>query len=265
MTLIRLPFLISIPEFLLLILLRNTPFPPEIIFWILLLNLPSVDKLVIDIICGIFPLFSSSSSLSLASAYSCLVRHHDQSRSSESPLITIFPPLVLTLLFPNDLHFLLLLTPVISSRNPSVLFSDSHLLNDDITTDQYSTPLTPICVDYPLIVNNTRVTSPRKDRRFFFLATHKLNSNTHSSDERRRIIFHRLNTTNLEIEFEIADKFHDLSPHPIPSHTTSTFKSIPRPFFATYFIHFVSDNPTFRLLHGSITFLNTLTFLNNTA
>ena len=119
------------------------------------------------------------------------------------------------------------------------------MLNIDLTTDQYSTPPTPNRVDYPLIVNNTLVNSPRQDPRFLYLATHKLNSNPHISDARRRKEFLRLEDTNLELKFEITVKFHILSPHPIPSHTTVNFKSLPHPFIATNLSLFVSDNPPF--------------------
>ena len=152
-----------------------------------------------------------------------------------------------------------------TSQNSSILSSDIHLLNINLNTDQYSTLPTPNRVDYPLIVNNTLVNSPRQDPRFLYLATHKLNSNPHISDARRRKEFLRLEDTNLELKFEITVKFHNLSPHPIPSHTTFRFKSLPHPFIATNFSLFVSDNPPFRLLHGSITFLNTLTYLKYTA
>ena len=143
--------------------------------------------------------------------------------------------------------------------------SDSHLLNIDLTTDQYSTHPTPNRVDHPLIVNDTHVNSPRQDPRFLYLATHKLNSNPNISNECRRKELQRLDTKNLEIKFEIAVKFHNLSPHPIPSHTTVNFKSLPHPFMATNLSLFVSDQPRFRLLHGSITFLNTLTYPKYTA
>ena len=88
------------------------------------------------------------------------------------------------------------------------------------------------------------------------MATHKLNSNTQASNEQRRKEFQRLDTTNLDIRFEISVKFQILSPHPIPSHTTVKFKSLPRPFNATNLNLFVSDHPPSRLLHG----LYTLTF-----
>ena len=139
------------------------------------------------------------------------------------------------------------------------------MLNIDLITDQYSTPSTPNRVDYPLIVNNTPVNSPRQDLRFLYLATHKLNSNPNISNERRGKEFHRLDNTNLEIKFEITAEFHNLSPHPTPSHTTVNFKSLPHPFIVTNLSLFVSNHPPFRLLHGSITFLNTLTFLKYTA
>ena len=139
------------------------------------------------------------------------------------------------------------------------------MLNIDLTTDQFSTPPTPNCVDYPLIVNDTLVNSPRQDPGCLYLFTHKRNSKTNISNERRRKEFQRLDTTNLEIKFEITAKFHNLSPHPIPSRTTVKFKSLPQPFITTNLSLFVSDHPPFRLLHGSITFLNTLTYLKYTA
>ena len=139
------------------------------------------------------------------------------------------------------------------------------MLNIDLTTDQYTTPATPHRVDYLLIVNDTLINSPWQDHLFLYLATHKLISNPNISNERRRKEFHRLDNTNLEIKFEITAKFHILSPHPIPSHTTVSFKSFPQPFIVTNLSLFVSDHPPFRLLHGSITFLNTLIFLKYTA
>ena len=151
-----------------------------------------------------------------------------------------------------------------TSHNSTTL-SESHLLNIDLTTDQYSTPPTPNRVDYPLNVNNTLFSSPRQDPRFLYLATHKLNSNPHISNVRRRKEFLRLEDANLELKFENTVKFHNLTPHPIPSHTTDNFKSLPHPFIATNLSPFVSDHPPFRLLHGSIAFLNTLTFLKYAA
>ena len=208
---------------------------------------------------------------SLASTNSSLLRHHAQSRSSDSlsnaentptsGIDTVFSQRYSISSYNHTGH--LFSRP--TSQNSSLLSSDNHLLNIDLTTDQYSTPPTPNRVDYPLIVNHTLVNSPRQDPRFLYLATHKLNSNLHISDTRRRKEFLRLEEPNLELKFEINVKFHSLSPHPIPSHTTVNFKSLPNPFIATNLSLFVSDHPPFRLLHGSITFLNTLTFLKYTA
>ena len=110
-----------------------------------------------------------------------------------------------------------------------------------------------------MIVNDTLLSSPRQDPRFLYPATQKLNSNTQISDKRRGEEFHRLDTTNLEVKFEIFDTFNNFCPHPIPSHTTVNFKSLPHPFIASNLSLFVSGHPPYRLLHGSITFLSTLT------
>ena len=175
---------------------------------------------------------------SLASTNSSLLRHHAQSLSSDSlsnaensPTSgndTTFSQRSSISSYNHSGH--LFSRP--TSQNSTILSSDSHLLNIDLTTDQYSTPPTPNRVDYPLIVNNTLVSSPRQDPRFLYLATHKLNSNPHISNVRRRKESLRLEDTNLELKFEITVKFHKLSPHPIPSHTTVSFKSLPHPFIA---------------------------------
>ena len=67
-------------------------------------------------------------------------------------------------------------------------------------------------------------------------------------------------------KFKITAKFHNLNPHPFPSQTTTvSFESMPQPFIATNLNLFLVDNPPFRLIHYSFTFLNTLTFLKHTA
>ena len=208
---------------------------------------------------------------SLASTNSSLLRHHAQSLSSDSlsnaentptsGIDTVSSQRSSISSYNHTGH--LFSRP--TSQNSSLLSSDNHLLNIDLTTDQYSTPPTPNRVDYSLIVNHTLVNGPRQDPRFLYLATHKLNSNLHISDTGRRKEFLRLEEPSLELKFEINVKFHNLSPHPIPSHTTVNFKSLPHPFIATNLSLFVSDHPPFSLLHGSITFLNTLTFLKYTA
>ena len=135
------------------------------------------------------------------------------------------------------------------------------MLNIDLTTDPYSTPPTPNHAYYPSNVSDTLIKSLRQYPRLLYLATHKFNSNPNISNVLCRKEFHRLDNTNLEIKVEITAKFHNLGPHPIPSHTTVNFKSLPHPFIATNLSLFVSDHPPFRLSHGSITFFNTLTFL----
>ena len=209
---------------------------------------------------------------SLASTNSSLLRHHAQSLSSDSlsnaenaptsEIDTVFSQRSSISSYNHTGHLFSRPTP----QTSSILSSDSHFLKIDLTTDQYfTTPPTPNRVDYSLIVNKTLVNSPRQDPRFLYLATHKLNLNPHISDTRRRKEFLRLEETSLELKFEINVKFHNLSPHPLPSHTTVNFKSLPHPFIATNLGLFVSNHPPFRLLHGSITFLNTLTFLKYTA
>ena len=96
-----------------------------------------------------------------------------------------------------------------TAQNSNVLSSDSHLPNFDLTTDRCSTPPTPNRADYPLSVTDTLVNSPRQDPRYLDLANQKFNSNPIISNERRRKEFQRLDTTILEMKFEITAKFHN--------------------------------------------------------
>ena len=72
-----------------------------------------------------------------------------------------------------------------SSFRVSILTSDSHLIKLDLDFDQYSTPSTPNRVDYPLIVDNTLIQSPRQDPRFRLLAIHKITNHPSISAARR--------------------------------------------------------------------------------
>ena len=154
---------------------------------------------------------------SLASTNSSFLRHHAESLSSDSlsnaensptsGIDTTFSQRSSISSYNHSGQFFSRPT----SQNSTIL-SDSHLLNIDLTTDQYSTPTTPNRVDYPLIVNNTLVSS--QDPRFLYLATHKCNSNPHISNVRRRKEFLRLEDTDLELKFEITVKFHNLCPLP---------------------------------------------------
>ena len=74
--------------------------------------------------------------------------------------------------FSQHSFFLLFTRPTF--QNPRVLSSDIHLLNIDLTTDQYSTPPTPNRIDYPLIVTDTLVSNPCQDPRFLYLGTKQL-------------------------------------------------------------------------------------------
>ena len=94
-------------------------------------------------------------------------------------------------------------------------------------------------------------------------------SKTQISDEHRRKEFQRLNNTNLEVKFEITVKIHNLSPRPIPSHTTVKFKSLPHPFIATNISLFDSDHnflstlrfyPLLKHIHNFKRHFSTLTF-----
>ena len=88
----------------------------------------------------------------------------------------------------------------LTSQNPSDLSSDEHFLDNDLFTDQYSTPPTPKILFH-------LHSSPRQDPLFVHLATHKLNSITQTSDDCRPKGFHPLESTNLEIKLKYVFYF----------------------------------------------------------
>ena len=113
-----------------------------------------------------------------------------------------------------------------SSSNPSLHSSNSHLLNLSLNTDHYLTPLIPDRVIYPLIVSKTLITNLRGNPRFLYLASRNINSNYTISDEYRQKDVKRLMTKSLQFKFEITVDFHNLSSHPILSHTAVKFKAL---------------------------------------
>ena len=122
-------------------------------------------------------------------------------------------------------------------------------------TQQYSTPPTPSNrVDYPLIVNETPIQSPRQDPRFRSLATHKITNHPSISATRRNTELQRLDTNSLQLKFEFTVDFENLIPQPISTHAHVHFKTTPHPFKTTNLNLFVSDDPPFPLLNGSFTF-----------
>ena len=209
---------------------------------------------------------TQSPSLSLASTASNLERHHAQSLSSD-----ILSPPRFTATSGIDTEFSQRsslssnsATGHLFSRSPSrvsTLTSDSHLINIDLDIDQYSSPPTPNRVDYPLIVDNTLVQSPRHDPRFRFFATHKITNHPSISATRRNTELQRLDTNSLQLKFEVTVDFENLNPHPIPTHTRVRFKTTPHPFITTHLNLFVSDDHPFHLINGSITFFNTISHL----
>ena len=130
--------------------------------------------------------------------------------------------------------------------------------------DQYSTAPTTIRADYPLIVNDTLIQSPRQDPRFRFLAKHKISNHPSISATRRKTELQRLDTSSLQLNFEITVDFENLNPHPISTHAHVHFKTTPHPFITANLNLFVSDDPPFPPFNGSITFLNTISCLKYT-
>ena len=137
-------------------------------------------------------------------------------------------------------------------------------MNIDLDLDQYSTPPTPNSVYYPLIVDNTRIQSPRQDHRSRFLAIHKITNHSSIFATHRSTELQRLDTNSIQLEFEITGDFDNLNPHPISTNAHVRFKTTPNPLITTNLHLFVSDNPPFPLINGSITFFKTTSCLKYT-
>ena len=89
----------------------------------------------------------------------------------------------------------------------------AHTRLPEYYTAEHSRPPTPNFADYPLRVDGITIYDPQNDPRFPILAEHFINNNDLLSHKRKETELKRLQTSNLELKFEVKVKFQGLNPH----------------------------------------------------
>ena len=122
------------------------------------------------------------------------------------------------------------------------------------TADQCRLP-TPNFADYPLRVDGITIYDPQNDPRFLFLAKRFVANNDLLSQKRKETELKRLQTPNLELQFEVKVKFQGLNPHPIFHVSKIEHKTSPAPFEVVH-NEFERDLSIPTFTYGKITFCN---------
>ena len=96
---------------------------------------------------------------------------------------------------------------------------------------------------------------PQNDPRFPILAERFINNNDLLSHKRKETELKRLQTSNLELKFEVKVKFQGLNPHPIFHVSKIEHKTSPAPFEVVH-IEFERDLNIPTITYGNIVFCN---------
>ena len=97
----------------------------------------------------------------------------------------------------------------------------AHIRISEYYTLKHSRPPTPNFADYLIRVNGTTIDDPSHDAGFPIL-TERFNANHDLlSNKRKNTELERLQTPNLELNFESKVKFQDFNPHPVFSNCKS--------------------------------------------
>ena len=126
-----------------------------------------------------------------------------------------------------------------------------------------SRPPTPNFADYPLRVDGITIYDPQNDPRFPILVERFIANNNLLSQKRKETEIKRLQTPNLELEFEIKVKFQGVNPHPIFHVSKIEHKTSPAPFEVVH-IDFERDLNIPTITYGKITFCKLYSGLKNT-
>ena len=198
-----------------------------------------------------------------------LVRQHAQPLSSETHSSELVPSQYFTSGFE---------TASLLSSNPQTallygnIFSEviiptpvpAHVQIPEYYLAEHSRPPTPNFADYPLRVDGITIYDPQNDPRFPILAERFITNNDLLSHKRKETELKRLQTSNLELKFEVKVKFQGLNPHPIFHVSKIEHKTSPAPFEVVH-IEFERDleQPTFT--YGKIIFCNPYSGLKYTS
>ena len=189
-----------------------------------------------------------------------LVRQHAQPLSSDTPSSELFQ----SPCFTSGSE-----TTSLLSSNPQTaflsgdLFSQvviptpvpAHIRLPEYYTAEHSRPPTPNFADYPLRVDGITIYDPQNDPRFPILAERFINNNDFLSHKRKETELKRLQTSNLELKFEVKVKFQGLNPHPIFHVSKIEHKTSPAPFEVVH-IEFERDLNIPTITYGKIVFCN---------
>ena len=130
-----------------------------------------------------------------------------------------------------------------------------HVRIPEYFTADHSRPPTPNFTDYPIRVDGTTIYDPQNDPRFPVLTERFINANPALSNKRKELELKRLQTSNLELKFEVRVKFQGLNPHPIFYVAKIEHKTTPAPFEVIY-VDFNRDVDFNNLAYGKIIFYN---------
>ena len=131
----------------------------------------------------------------------------------------------------------------------------AHIRLPEYYTAEHSRPPTPNFADYPLRVDGITIYDPQNDPRFPILAERFINNNDLLSHKRKETELKRLQTSNLELKFEVKVKFQGLNPHPIFHVSKIEHKTSPAPFEVVHF-EFERDLNIPTITYGNIVFCN---------
>ena len=131
----------------------------------------------------------------------------------------------------------------------------AHIRLPEYYTAEHSRPPTPNFADYPLRVDGITIYDPQNDPRFPILAERFINNNDLLSHKRKETELKRLQTSNLELKFEVKVKFQGLNPHPIFHVSKIEHKTSPAPFEVIH-IEFERDLNIPTITYGNIVFCN---------
>ena len=205
---------------------------------------------------------TSTPNLSALSSNSALrlVRQHAQPLSSETHSSEHTPSPYFTSGFDT--------APLLSSDAQTAflsgnLFSEviiptpvpAHIRIPEYYTADHSRPPTPNVADYPLRVDGITIYDPQNDPRFPIIAERFFANNDLLSQKRKETEPKRLQTTNLELKFEVKVKFQGLNPHPIFHVSKIEHKTSPAPFEVVN-IEFERDLTQPTITYGKIIFCN---------
>ena len=108
-----------------------------------------------------------------------------------------------------------------------------HIRLPEFYTADHSRPPTTNFADYPIKVDGTTIYDPKNDPRFPVL-TERFITNTNLLSNKNETELKRLQTSNLELKFEVKVKFQGLNSHPVFHVSKMEHKTTPAPFEVTH-------------------------------